>query len=119
MDFKWTPGGVPLGSDGLPSQVDGLEEALQNAAMALHLPRGSLPYEPDLGSGLSQLDPNEENSSQRAWALAEEALMRFTGYRVTEVSYDSDAGMWRFAVETPLGAGYVTVPGKEKTDGEL
>ena len=110
MDFKWTPGGVPLGWDGLPGQVDGLEEALQNAAMALH---------PDLGSGLSQLDPNEENSSQRAWALAEEALMRFTGYRVTEVSYDSDAGMWHFAVETPLGAGYVTVPGKEKTDGEL
>ncbi len=119
MDFKWTPGGVPLGPDGLPDQVDGLEEALQNAAMALQLPRGSLPYEPDLGSGLSQLDTDEENSSQRAWALAEEALMRFPGYRVTQTSYDPEAGMWRFAVETPLGVGHVTAPGKEKANGEL
>ncbi|MGI6255295.1 MAG: hypothetical protein ACOYJZ_06640 [Acutalibacter sp.] len=119
MDLKWTQGGVPLGSDGFPEQVDGLEEALQNAALALNLPRGSLPYAPTLGSGLYQLDPKEENSSQRAWSMGEEALMGFPGFRVTGTSYDDRAGMWDFTVETPLGTGHVKVPGKEAADGEL
>lgn len=119
MDLKWTLGGVPLGADGFPERVDGLEETLQNAALALNLSRGSLPYAPDLGSGLRQLDPGEENSSQRAWAMAEEALMSFPGLRVKKTIFDAEAGVWDFTLETPLGTGHVTVPGKEQTDGEL
>ena len=85
--------------------------------LRLCLPRGSLPYGPLLGSGLSQLDPGEENSLQRAWALAGEALLGCPGVRVTQVEYHSGTGLWQVWVETPLGAGQVAVPGKEETDG--
>ena len=51
MDLKWEPGGVALGPGGLPQQVAGLEELLQNIRLRLCLPRGSLPYGPLLGSG--------------------------------------------------------------------
>ena len=107
MDLKWEPGGVALGPGGLPQQVAGLEELLQNIRLRLCLPRGSLPYGPLLGSGLPQLDPGEENSLQRAWALAGEALLGCPG----------GTGLWQVWVETPLGAGQVAVPGKEETDG--
>ena len=65
MDMKWENGGIALGPSGIPQRVSGLEEALQNAALRLRLPRGSIPYAPDLGSGLAGLDPQEENSVQR------------------------------------------------------
>lgn len=119
MDLKWEPGGVALGSNGLPQQVDGLEEILQNVALRLTMPRGSFLYGANLGSGLSELDPLEENSTQRAWALANETLMECPGVCVVQAGFDQEAGMWTFTVETPLGTGEVTVPGKEETDGEL
>lgn len=117
MDLKWEPGGVALGPGGLPQQVAGLEELLQNIRLRLCLPRGSLPYGPLLGSGLPQLDPGEENSLQRAWALAGEALLGCPGVRVAQVEYHSGTSLWQVWVETPLGAGQVAVPGKEETDG--
>ncbi len=51
MDLKWEHGGVALGPDGLPQRVVGLEEALQNAAMAVRSP-GGVSLCPELGSGL-------------------------------------------------------------------
>lgn len=117
MDLKWEPGGVILGTGGIPEQVDGLEELLQNVALRLNLRRGGLPYDPKLGSGLFQLDPQEENSGQRAWALANETLMDLPGVRVIQANYDTETKMWRFAVETPLGKGQVEARGKEETDG--
>lgn len=119
MDFKWEPGGVALGPGGLPEMVDGLEEALQNVALRLALPRGRLPYEAGLGSGLKDLEPSEENSSQRAWALANETVMGCPGVRVVQGEYDSETGAWVFLVETPLGTGTVSAPGKEETDGTI
>lgn len=119
MDLKWEPGGVTLGSNGLPLQVDGLEEALQNIALRLRLPRGSFLYDPTLGSGLGKLDPAEENSAQRAWALASEALLACPGVHITGVTYNQETGAWEFTVETPLGTGQISVPGKEETDGNL
>ena len=71
----------------------------------------------NLAGGLSQLDPGEENSLQRAWALAGEALLGCPGVRVAQVEYHSGTGLWQVWVETPLGAGQVAVPGKEETDG--
>ena len=117
MDLKWEPGGVALGPGGGPAQVEGLEELLQNVALRLNLHRGSLPYDPELGSGLFQLDHREENSAQRAWALANETLMDLPGVRVVQASYDTETGMWLFTVETPLGGGQAAARGKEETDG--
>lgn len=119
MDLKWEPGGVALGPGGIPQQVNGLEETLQNVALRLTMPRGSFPYGKDLGSGLRELNPAEENSAQRAWALANETLMGSPGVRITQAAYDQESGVWRFAVETPLGAGQVSAPGREESHGNL
>ena len=119
MDLKWQPGGIVLGPGGLPQQVGGLEEMLQNVALRLTLRRGSLPYAYGLGSGLSDLDPKEENSGQRAWALANETLMDLPGVRVNQADYQQETGNWFFSVETPLGSGQVAVKGKEELDGAI
>ncbi len=119
MDLKWEPGGVALGPGGVPLQVSGLEEMLQNVTLQLSMPRGSFPYGADLGSGLRELDPAEENSTQRAWALANETVMGSPGVKITQAAYDSESGAWCFTVETPLGTGQVWAPGKEKEHGNL
>lgn len=117
MDLKWEPGGVVLDGTGLPQQVDGLEELLQN--ITLRLPRGCFLYDPGLGSSLKELDAGEENSTQRAWAVASEALLGMPGVQVSGAEYDQEAGLWNFTVETPLGVGQVSAPGKEQEDGQL
>lgn len=40
MDSKWQLDGAVLGSNGLPQRVEGLEEALQNAALRAVLDSG-------------------------------------------------------------------------------
>ena len=119
MDLKWEPGGVVLDGPGLPQQVDGLEELLQNITLRLRLPRGCFLYDPGLGSSLKELDAGEENSTQRAWAVASEALLGMPGVQVSGAEYDQEAGLWNFTVETPLGVGQVSAPGKEQEDGQL
>ena len=103
----------------LPQQVDGLEELLQNITLRLRLPRGCFLYDPGLGSSLKELEAGEENSTQRAWAVASEALLGMPGVQVSGAEYDQEAGLWNFTVETPLGVGQVSAPGKEQEDGQL
>ena len=50
MDMKWEQGDWALGPTGLPETVEGLEELLQNGAMAIAMEQGSLPYDRSLGS---------------------------------------------------------------------
>ena len=119
MDSKWQLDGAVLGSNGLPQRVEGLEEALQNAALRLCLIRGSLPYQPWLGSGLRELSPKAENSAQRAWALAGEALIGSPGVEAAQAQYDEETASWLFQVTTPWGTGAVSAPGKEEEDGKL
>lgn len=119
MDLKWEPGGVVLDGTGLPQQVDGLEELLQNIMLRLRLPRGRFLYDPGLGSSLKELDAGEENSAQRVWAVASEALLGMPGVQVAGAEYDQEAGLWNFTVETPLGVGQVSAPGKEQEDEQL
>ena len=90
-----------------------------NAALRLRLPRGSIPYAPDLGSGLAGLDPQEENSVQRAWALAGEALLPCPGVEVGQAMFDQEDWVWMFTITTPEGTGQVAVPGKEQSDGQV
>ena len=46
--------------------------------------KGSLPYEPELGSGFWQWDPAGDHALERAVALANEALLDLPGVRATE-----------------------------------
>lgn len=52
MQWKWNGSQEALGANGLPQPVTGLEEVLQNAAMAISLRRGGFLYQAGLGSGL-------------------------------------------------------------------
>lgn len=119
MDLKWQPGNVVLGGDGLPQRVDGLEEVLQNAAMAVSLPRGSFLYGPELGSGLENLDPREEHSRERACAFAGEALLEQPGVQVIQAEYEETTGRWSFTLVTPLGEGKIYGTGKERRYGTV
>ena len=119
MQWKWNGSQEALGANGLPQPVTGLEEVLQNAAMAISLRRGGFLYQAGLGSGLRQLDPQEEHSEERARALAEEALLPLPGVQVKQAQYEPLENLWHIQVETPLGAGEITVSGKESKYGNL
>lgn len=117
MDLKWENGNVALGPGGLPQRVDGPQEALQNARLALCLRRGSFPYGPGLGSALWDLDPAGENAGQRALALAQEALLPVPGAEALQAAWDGQA--WVIQLKTPQGTGQAAVPGKESANGQL
>lgn len=104
MALKLEHGTYTLGASGLPEQVSGLEELEQNALLRLSIPRGSFPYDWELGSGLGDLDREEEHAAERAAALANEALLDLPGVRAKEAQLLED-GRIRFTLETPLGEG--------------
>lgn len=106
MALKLENGTYALGSGGLPEEVSGLQELLQDARLRLTLPRGTFPYGRDLGSGLWDLDPQEERGLDRALALANEALLDLPGVLATAVTRQS-TGSLRFTLETPFGEGEV------------
>ena len=108
--MRWAQGGFP-------SRWRGWRSCCKTSACACACPGGACPTAPCWAAVLPQLDPGEENSLQRAWALAGEALLGCPGVRVAQVEYHSGTGLWQVWVETPLGAGQVAVPGKEETDG--
>ena len=107
MDLKIKEGLHVLGPTGLPEQVEGLEELLQNACLRIALRRGEFPYGRELGSALWQWDPREEHASERAVALANEALLDMPGVRAVSMEV-TEAGV-EFHICTPLGEGDVTV----------
>ena len=107
MDLKVEKGMHTLGPQGLPQQVEGLEELLQNACLRLSLHRGEFPYGRELGSGLHQWEAEGEHAIERALALANEALLDLPGVQA-ENAAETEDGV-RFTLRTPLGEGDVTV----------
>ena len=118
--MKWENGGTALGQR-LPSGVLAAEEArCKNAALRLRLPRGSIPYAPTWRDAWLEAGPGqEENSAQRAWALAGEALLPCPGVEVGQAMFDQEDWVWTFTITTPEGTGQVAVPGKEQSDGQV
>ncbi len=106
MSLKIRNGTYVLGPGGLPQEVGGLQELLQNVKLRLNLPKGSFPYGRELGSGLADMDQTEEHAGERAAALANEALLELPGVRVQKVTFLSE-GRIRFTLSTPLGGGTV------------
>ena len=101
MSLKIVNGVYALDGRGLPQEISGLEELTQNVALALTLPRGSLPMAPELGSALAELDRSAEHAAEQAVALANEALLDLPGVTVTGAQL-LEEGI-RFTVDTPLG----------------
>ena len=113
MDMKWEQGDWALGPTGLPETVEGLEELLQNGAMAIAMRQGSLPYDRSLGSRFYLWDREEEHALERAVALANEALLDLPGVRATAAQATEHGAV--FTIATPLGEGDVEVWKATKT----
>ena len=113
MDIKWEHGDWALGPGGLPGRVSGLAELLQNAGMRIAMVKGSLPYEPELGSGFWQWDPAGDHALERAVALANEALLDLPGVRATAAQATEHGAV--FTIATPLGEGDAEVWKATKT----
>ena len=107
MDMKWEQGDWALGPTGLPETVEGLEELLQNGAMAIAMEQGSLPYDRSLGSRFYLWDREEEHALERAVALANEGLLSLPGVQAISAQETEDGVV--FTLQTPLGEGSVTV----------
>lgn len=106
MGLKLENGRYVLNSNGLPAEVSGLEELLQNCALRLAIPKGSFPYGRELGSGLHGLDRGREHAPEQAVALANEALMDLPGVLAEQAEMKQDGGI-RFTLSTPLGKGEI------------
>ncbi len=106
MACKLVNGIYALGPGGLPLEVDGLDELLQNAAIRLAVPKGGFPYGREIGSFLDRLDPKGEHAAEQAVALANEALLGMPGVSAEGAEIQED-GKIRFLLVTPLGKGEI------------
>lgn len=106
MALKLENGNYVLGPAGVPEETSGLGELLQDALLRLTVPKGSFPYDRELGSCLSRLDREEEHSLERAVSMANEALLGMPGVRAEQAAFVSGGGI-RLTLATPLGKGTV------------
>lgn len=105
MDTVVKDGGFVPGPGGLPAVAVGLEETLNYVRLSLAVRQGEFPYDRSMGSRLHLLDREEEHATERALAMANEALLWLPGVRVTEV-FINGGGM-SFRVSAPAGEGSV------------
>ncbi len=107
MSLQISMGTYPLDSRGLPKEVTGLAELVQNAALRLNLPKGKFPYGRELGSRLGELDREDGHAGEQAVALANEALMDMPGVKAVSAEL-AENGSICFQLTTPLGEGEAT-----------
>lgn len=104
MGLQLVRGTYPIDGRGLPMEVTGLPELLQNAALRLNLPKGKFLYGRELGSRLGELDREDGHAREQAVSLANEALMDMPGVKALEAEL-LENGAIRFQLVTPLGEG--------------
>ena len=102
MALKLKDGAYALTAAGLPEEIGGVEELLQNVMLRLNLPLGTFPYGRTLGSRLHTLDLTDEHTADRAAALANEALLELPGVQVKAAALLEEKKI-KFTVVTPLG----------------
>lgn len=94
MDMLLKDGDWAVDPCGRPVAVSGREEEWQRCFIRLQVPKGSFPYQPELGSGLCALavQPAEADCAARAMELAQEALLPMPEIRVLSASCRRDDG---------------------------
>ena len=117
MALKIVNGVYALKDSGLPEEIDGLEELLQDISLRLSLPKGTCPYLREAGSRLHTLDFTAEHAADRALSLAQESLLELPGVAVKSAKVT--AGGIDFTVDTPLGSGTVHYKKGGTEDGEV
>ena len=96
---------------GFPKKLDGLEAELQRIYNRLNVVRGSFRYDRTLGSRIPMMQADAPSAERLALRYAQEALLPCPAVTVTAVEMDGDRVL--VCVETPKGAGRVTVYLKE------
>lgn len=94
---------------GLPLDTIGLDALLQRAYNLIVLKYGAFCYDRTLGSLLGNLNTTEEHAAERALRYAQAALLRCP--ELDAVSLELESGRYVFKIQTPLGAGKITVKG--------
>ena len=102
MALKIKDGVYALTAAGLPEEIGGVEEQMQNVMLRLNLPLGTFPYGRALGSRLHTLDLSQEHAADRAVALANEALLPLPDIQVKAVEILEEKKI-KFTVAAPLG----------------
>lgn len=110
--MKVENGNYVLSEEGIPQEIWGREELLQDAAFALTVPLGSFPYHRGLGSLLGSLTGEEEHYEDLARSYAGQALLDLPGVEVESVTRQQDDSLL-FGVNTPLGRGSIRYSAEE------
>jgi hypothetical protein len=74
MDTALVGGDFARGSNGRVKQIGGTQELLQRAAIRLNVPPGGFVYDASLGNKLYTLKADDPGFTEKALALAQEAL---------------------------------------------
>ena len=110
MDNKITDGDTELNKKGLPMEITGIDECIQQAFIRLTVKKGNFPYNRELGSRLHTLGPVVEKNQLLAYAR--EAL---SGSGI----YADDAEILEkeiiFSLSTPFGKGEVKIAAGEES----
>ena len=96
---------------GFPKKLEGPEAELQRIYNRLNVVRGSFRYDRSLGSRIPTMQTGMPSAERVALRYAQEALLPCPAVTVTAVEIDWDRVL--VSVETPKGAGCVTVYLKE------
>ncbi len=111
MDNKINNGDTELNNKGLPTELYGLEECIQQAFIRITVKKGSFPYNRELGSRLHTLASGADK--ERLLAYGQEAL---SGSGITASGVELTGGKMVFTLSTPFGAGQVEIAVTEGSD---
>lgn len=114
MEIKVRDGAVCLNGLGLPETLSGLDALLQCAYNRLNAVRGAFRYDRTLGSRLPRAALSGRHAPEEALGLAREALADCPELEAVRAEVSADAVA--VFLETPLGAGCVTV--NRRREGE-
>ena len=110
MDNKITDGDTELNKKGLPMEITGIDECIQQAFIRLTVKKGSFPYNRDLGSRLHTLGPVAEKNQLLAYAG--EAL---SGSGIYAEDVEILENVFIFSLSTPFGKGEVKIAAGEES----
>lgn len=112
MEIKLENGKICVNGLGLPETAEGLEALLQRAYNRLNTVRGSFQYDRTFGSRIPEMDFSTAYAAEEVLRFAQEALLECPEIVVENaVIHQNTVSV---TLSTPLGAGTVTVYGKEK-----
>lgn len=111
MDIKIDKGDHVFDSRGIPVRLEGLQELLQRARIAVAVPMGALPWFPHFGGDRLLVEKGQSlgDGNVGFFAMAENALsselFKNDGVRVVSAILDAEGGFGTVTLTSHLGEG--------------